>query len=68
MNDVKPLHYRVHLEPDLKNFKFGGITEILIETSKPIHEISLNALELAVWTCQVRMDDEILNCPFHMQC
>ncbi|MEE9612489.1 MAG: M1 family metallopeptidase, partial [Desulfatiglandales bacterium] len=64
MNDVKPIHYNIHLEPDLNNFKFEGRTEVLFEATKPVREVSLDVLELAVWSCKVKVDDEDVECSF----
>jgi tricorn protease interacting factor F2/3 len=64
MNEVNPIHYKIHLEPDLGSFKFAGNAEILVEAAKPVHETSLNALELAIWNCKVKVDDEFVDCPF----
>jgi tricorn protease interacting factor F2/3 len=64
MNDISPTHYKIHLEPDLNTFKFSGSTEILVEAVKPVHEISLNILDLAIWSCMVKANDEFKDCPF----
>ena len=64
MNDVNPINYRICLEPDLENFRFRGSTEILIKVSKPVNEISLNALELSIRSCKVSLDGELVDCPF----
>ena len=64
MIDVHPINYKIQLEPDLNRFKFSGITEILIEAVKPVHEISLNILDLARWSCKVSVNDEFLECAF----
>jgi tricorn protease interacting factor F2/3 len=66
MSEVKPTHYRIHLEPDLKNFTFSGRTEILIEAGAPVTEIDLNILDMAVWTCRVRREGDFVDCPFCM--
>jgi len=64
MNDVNPIHYRIRLEPDLESFRFQGSTEILVKASKPVNEISLNALELSVRSCKVKVDGKLVSCPF----
>jgi hypothetical protein len=43
---VSPINYKIHIEPDLNNFRFLGSTEIFLKTSKPVTEISPNILEL----------------------
>ncbi|UCF57290.1 MAG: M1 family metallopeptidase [Deltaproteobacteria bacterium] len=64
MGDVNPINYKIHLEPDLDRFKFSGSTQILVEAVSPVQEISLNILELAIWGCKVKLDDDFLDCPF----
>ncbi len=64
MNDVNPLNYKIHLEPDLKSFRFSGSTEISIEASGPVNEIVLNTLGLAFWGCKAKMDGEFVDCPY----
>ena len=64
MNNIKPINYKIHLEPDLTNFKFVGRTEILMEAASPVREVILNILELAVWSCRVNVGDELLSCSF----
>lgn len=61
---VAPKHYRIHLEPDLRNFRFLGRTEILLETTEPVQEITLNALELAIWRCTLGRLDQTTDCSF----
>jgi len=55
MTEVNPIKYKIHLEPDLKNFKFAGSTEILLDAVRPVSEIILNILELAIWNCKIRV-------------
>ena len=64
MLDLSPTNYKIHLEPDLVNFKFAGKCEIMIEASEPASEVTLNILEIAVWRCRVRQGGEDLNCAF----
>jgi tricorn protease interacting factor F2/3 len=51
MNDIRPIHYKIHLEPDLAKFQFAGKLELLLEVPVPASEISLNILDLAIWKC-----------------
>ncbi len=44
MNDINPVNYRIHLEPDLRIMKFSGSTEILVEAPTSVKEITLNAV------------------------
>jgi len=64
MDNVRPIHYKIKLEPDLEGFRFSGTTEILLEASEPVDEITLNILELAIWNCKVIADADYINCPF----
>jgi tricorn protease interacting factor F2/3 len=54
MSDVNPINYQIRLEPDLERNTFSGSTEILIEAPSPVKKISLNALELAIWSCKIK--------------
>ncbi|MGD9076068.1 MAG: M1 family metallopeptidase [Desulfobacteraceae bacterium] len=64
MSDVNPRNYKIHLEPDLNRFKFEGSVEISIEALKPVQEISLNALDLAIRNCRVMREGSFVDCPF----
>jgi aminopeptidase N len=66
MNNIKPVNYRIHLEPDLRTMKFSGSTEILVEASTSVKEITLNAVELAFWGCKVRVEGEFVECPSYV--
>jgi len=65
MTDIIPINYKLHIEPDLENFRFSGSTEILVDTSKPVTEVSLNILELDIRNCKVLAGDESPECTFH---
>ena len=64
MNQISPVNYKIWIEPDLENFKFNAATEILFTTLDVVKEISLNILEIAVWTCKAKVDENFENCPF----
>ena len=64
MSEIEPINYEIRLEPDLGQFRFEGSTKILLETAKPVKEISLNGIDLALWRCQVKVDGEYEACPF----
>jgi aminopeptidase N len=64
MNEINPLRYKIHLEPDLQGFRFSGFTEISIEAIGPIHEIVLNALELDILSCKVSVGGVFKDCSF----
>ena len=64
MQELNPLNYRIHLEPDLARFKFDGTCEILLDAPQTVSEVTLNILELAIWSCRLRQGDGFVNCPF----
>jgi aminopeptidase N len=66
MHHVNPIHYDIHLEPDLRTLKFSGSTEIVLEVSEKVSEITLNAKELAFWSCAVLSAEEFVKCPFYV--
>ncbi|MHA2156560.1 MAG: hypothetical protein ACXABU_14550, partial [Candidatus Hodarchaeales archaeon] len=66
MNKINPIHYNIHLEPDLSNFKFEGSTDIIITSKGPIDNVELNVHELAVWKCRVKMEEKFLECTFNV--
>ena len=61
---IKPIHYKVHLEPNLQEFKSNGFTEIEIKSDEPTNEVILHSHELAIWKCQVKKDGEYVDCNF----
>ncbi len=61
---MNPIHYTIHLEPDLNTFTFDGWTEILAEAAEPIPQIVLNALELTISSCKVKKNGEFVKCAF----
>ena len=46
--DVVPLHYDIHLQPDLEKFITTGKVDITIEIRMPVREIVLNALDMDI--------------------
>lgn len=64
MPDVNPRHYKIQLAPHLERFQFSGNTEVLLEAERPVREIRLNVLDLAVWSCQVKVDKVFADCSF----
>jgi puromycin-sensitive aminopeptidase len=57
---VKPQHYDIRLEPDLKNFTFTGDETVAIEIHEAVDEIALNALELEIDQVTLSRDGESL--------
>ena len=64
MDHVNPVHYKIHLEPDLSKFIFSGNTQIHVDAIEPVDEIKLNILELAIWRCKVKMGEAPMECSF----
>lgn len=64
MNEVNPVHYALHLEPDLKAWTFSGRIEIMLEAEKAVKEITLNAKELSFLSCTVQTEQGLIECPF----
>ena len=63
MNDIYPLSCKIRLEPCLKNFTLKGSVEILLKTTRPMKEISLNAMDLNSFRCRVHQKDTVADCP-----
>jgi len=66
MDPFTPEHYRIRLTPDLEAFRFSGEVEIEGAMIEPAAEIRLNLLELAIWHCEVHIDDRRIVCPFRV--
>lgn len=66
MRDVVPIHYRIHLEPDLERFQFQESVRILIRAFSAVRKICLNAVDLAVWTCETGWGMDSGSVPFHL--
>jgi len=64
MQHATPKNYKIHIEPDLLNFNFAGTIEMLLETQTPIEEITLDVLDIAIWECNVKLDQGLTACPF----
>ena len=50
--DVIPLHYKIHLTPDLDEFVFEGEEEISLDVSKTTSKIVLHSAELEILSAQ----------------
>jgi tricorn protease interacting factor F2/3 len=64
MQPIVPVNYKIQLEPDLVNFSFSGKCEFLCQATEPISEVSLNILEIAIWSCRIKLPDHWMNCAF----
>ena len=64
MQQINPINYKIRLEPDLDDFRYNATVEITFSPRNGVEEISLNILDLAIWSCWVRLDDKFEDCPF----
>ncbi|MGD8446265.1 MAG: hypothetical protein PVI94_22380, partial [Desulfobacterales bacterium] len=66
MQELNPINYLIHLEPDLTRFKFEGNCEILLEATGSVSEVVLNILDIAIWSCRFLKGegDGFVACPF----
>ena len=51
--DVRPVEYRLKLEPDLSSFTFKGEESVDIEVLSPTSRIVLNCVEIDVQSCRL---------------
>ncbi|WXG40557.1 MAG: M1 family metallopeptidase [Candidatus Freyarchaeum deiterrae] len=61
---MEPVHYKIHLEPDLDSFTFQGATDIEITAENSVDRIILNANDLDLQSCKVKKGEEYLECIF----
>ena len=54
---VRPVRYRLTLEPNLSDFTFGGEESIDIEVLEPTSKVVLNSAEIAVQSCKLTLAD-----------
>ncbi len=67
MNDYFDLHYRLIIEPDLATFTFQGHTELSLRPERPLEQITLNCLGLAVESCEALWDDRQVPAAFRIE-
>ena len=51
--NVKPVSYRLTLEPDLETFTFKGEETIEVEVAEATSSVTLNAIDLDIQTCRI---------------
>ena len=51
--DVRPVEYRLTLEPDLSAFTFKGTETVAIEVLSPTSRLVLNCIEIVVQSCRL---------------
>ncbi len=66
MTRINPISYKISIEPDLQSFTFSGCTEILIEATEPVSEITLDSLDLDIRSCRGCTDSEFVSCSFRV--
>ena len=68
MQETNPLNYRIHLVPDFTRFKFDGKCEVLLEAAENVSEVTLNILEIAIWSCRLLQGegDGFVSCSFRV--
>jgi tricorn protease interacting factor F2/3 len=66
MAEITAVHYRVRLVPDLERFTFEGHVEACLHAAKAAAEITLNAVDLAVWKCSFMGGGEPAACAFRV--
>ena len=62
MANIRPIHYKISLEPDLERFQFSGTVEISLETESFVEMVVLNVLNLDVTACSVRQSEIATPC------
>lgn len=58
MKTVFPLNYELEFEPDFKTFTFRGKEKVLIQASKPVNKLVLNAAEIDIKKCLVSWNEK----------
>ncbi|MHA2174385.1 MAG: M1 family metallopeptidase [Candidatus Hodarchaeales archaeon] len=66
MVEIGPIHYNIHLEPNLKDFRFEGKTKLNVTYSENVEQVVLNSHELAIWKCQVQNEEQFVDCSFRV--
>jgi tricorn protease interacting factor F2/3 len=64
MNYVDPKIYFIHLEPDIETFSFTAKLKLGLEAKEPMENIVLNAKDLAIWNCNIKVDGVLVPCSF----
>ncbi|MEJ5358360.1 MAG: M1 family metallopeptidase [Desulfobacterales bacterium] len=61
-----PLEYALRLVPDLTRFRFDGEEVIRLRADEAVEEVVLNAVDLAVWRCELASGGERAACRFEI--
>ena len=63
---MKPIRYKLRLEPDLKAFTFKGTVQIQFESGPGEQQIFLNCLDLTLFSCEMKSGDQWKSCNFEI--
>jgi aminopeptidase N len=66
MKDLMPLNYKICIVPDLVNFAFSASVRILLDAQNSVDQIPLNILELAIRSCGILKENNVVACPFRV--
>ncbi len=66
MDSLDAVNYRLCLEPDFDTFTFNATADIRLKAIEPTDRIVLNALDLVVQRCTVRVDKTDAPCAFRL--
>ena len=61
---ARPIHYKIHMEPEIESFRFSGTVQITVGLGGTTESIVLNASELAVWRCVLEPLGQAVECSF----
>ena len=64
MPTVTAINYRLNLEPDLETFTFKGRAVITLQAEEPVATIALNALDLTIDQCRLKVARQNFDCTF----
>lgn len=65
MDHIAPVEYNIELDLDMERFRFQGTTKIILEFASPAEEVTLNSLDMAVWSVKWAKDAEnTVDCRF----
>lgn len=64
MDHMKPIHYDIHIHPDLNDFRFKASVQILLEARQPVDRVTLDAEDLDIDTCTLVRDGAAVSCRF----
>ena len=55
--NVKPVRYRLELEPNLDDFTFSGEESVDFEVLEPTSDVTLNCVEITIQSSMVTLND-----------